>query len=87
MSFFSKIKSALSLFKEALLGSEQSFTTGSIDRAIFLLSVPMIVEMGMEALFAIVDVFYVSRLNDTNAIAVIGLTESMLTIIYSIAIG
>ncbi len=87
MSFFSKIKSALSLLKEALLGSEQSFTTGSIDRAIFLLSVPMIVEMGMEALFAIVDVFYVSRLNDTNAIAVIGLTESMLTIIYSIAIG
>jgi putative MATE family efflux protein len=87
MSFFTKIKSALSLFKEALLGSEQSFTTGSIDRAIFLLSVPMIVEMGMEALFAIVDVFYVSRLNDTNAIAVIGLTESMLTIIYSIAIG
>jgi len=87
MSFLTKIKSALSLLKEALLGSEQSFTTGSIDRAIFLLSVPMIVEMGMEALFAIVDVFYVSRLNDTNAIAVIGLTESMLTIIYSIAIG
>ncbi len=87
MSFFTKIKLALSLLKEALLGSEQSFTTGSIDRAIFLLSVPMIVEMGMEALFAIVDVFYVSRLNDTNAIAVIGLTESMLTIIYSIAIG
>lgn len=87
MSFLTKIKSALSLLKEALLGSEQSFTTGSIDRAIFLLSVPMIVEMGMEALFAIVDVFYVSMLNDTNAIAVIGLTESMLTIIYSIAIG
>jgi putative MATE family efflux protein len=87
MSFFSKIKSALSLFEEALLGSEQSFTTGSIDRAIFLLSVPMIIEMGMEALFAIIDVFYVSRLNDTNAIAVIGLTETMLTIIYSIAIG
>lgn len=87
MSFFTKIKSALSLLQEALLGSEQSFTTGSIDRAIFLLSVPMIVEMGMEAVFAIVDVFYVSRLNDTNAIAVIGLTESMLTIIYSIAIG
>lgn len=87
MSFFTKIKSAFSLLKEALLGSEQSFTTGSIDRAIFLLSVPMIVEMGMEALFAIIDVFYVSRLNDTNAIAVIGLTESMLTIIYSIAIG
>lgn len=87
MSFIAKSKSLFSLLKEALIGSEQSFTTGSIDRAIFLLSVPMIVEMGMEALFAIVDVFYVSRLNDTNAIAVIGLTESMLTIIYSVAIG
>ncbi len=82
-----KIKSYFKLLKEALLGSEQSFTTGSIDRAIFLLSVPMIVEMGMEALFAIVDVFFVSQLHDNNAIATIGLTESMLTIIYSIAIG
>lgn len=69
------------------MGSEQSFTTGSIDKAIFLLSVPMILEMGMEALFAIIDVFFVSQLNDNNAIATIGLTESMLTIIYSIAIG
>lgn len=87
MSLILKVKSFFKLLKEALLGSEESFTTGSIDRAIFLLSVPMIVEMGMEALFAIVDVFFVSQLHDNNAIATIGLTESMLTIIYSIAIG
>lgn len=87
MSILTKIKSFFRLFREAVMGSEQSFTTGSIDRAIFLLSVPMILEMGMEALFAIVDVFFVSQLNDNNAIATLGLTESMLTIIYSIAIG
>jgi putative MATE family efflux protein len=87
MSFYKKLTSFFRLFREAVMGSEQDFTTGSIDRAIFLLSVPMILEMGMEALFAIVDIFFVSRLNDNNAIATIGLTESMLTIIYSIAIG
>lgn len=87
MSFFTKTKLIFSLFREAVMGSEQSFTTGSIDKAIFLLSVPMIMEMGMEALFAIIDVFFVSQLHDNNAIATIGLTESMLTIIYSIAIG
>jgi len=75
------------LFREAINGSEQSFTTGSIDRAIFLLSVPMILEMVMESLFAVVDVFFVSQLHDNDAVATIGLTESMLTIIYSIAIG
>lgn len=87
MSILTKTKSFFRLFREAVMGSEQSFTTGSIDRAIFLLSVPMILEMGMEALFAIVDVFFVSQLHDNNAIATIGLTESILTIIYSIAIG
>jgi putative MATE family efflux protein len=87
MSFLKKSKSFFRLFKEAVSGSEQNFTQGSIDRAIFLLSIPMILEMGMEAVFAIVDVFFVSQLHNNDAIAVIGLTESMLTIIYSIAIG
>lgn len=87
MSILTKSKSIFNLFREAVMGSEQSFTTGSIDKAIFLLSVPMILEMGMEALFAIVDVYFVSQLHDNNAVATIGLTESMLTIIYSIAIG
>ncbi len=87
MKFFTKINSIFSLFKQAIRGGEQSFTEGSIDRAIFLLSVPMVLEMSMEALFAVVDVFFVSQLHDNDAVATIGLTESVLTLIYSIAIG
>ncbi len=82
-----KIKSFFALLKTAIRGEEENFTTGSIDRSIFLLSVPMILEMAMEALFAIVDVFFVSSLNDNNAVAVIGLTESVITLVYSVAIG
>ena len=59
----------------------------SIDKAIFFLSIPMILEMAMESLFAIVDVYFVSKLNDNNAVATIGLTESILTLIYSLAMG
>ncbi|MEM6842331.1 MAG: MATE family efflux transporter [Bacteroidota bacterium] len=70
----------------ALSGSETNFTSGSIRRAIFLLSVPMILEMVMESLFAVVDVFFVGKVG-TNAVATVGLTESVLTIIYSVAIG
>jgi len=82
-----KIKSIFSLFKQAISGSEQSFTQGSIDKAIFLLSVPMVIEMSMEAIFAVVDVFFVSKLGDNDAVATIGLTESVLTLVYSMAIG
>jgi putative MATE family efflux protein len=87
MSFITKSKSFFQLLRSALNGSEQNFTQGSIDRAIFLLSIPMILEMAMESLFAVVDVFFISRLHDNDAVATIGLTESMLTLIYSIAIG
>ncbi len=87
MSTQSNIKSFFSLFKQALKGEEQSYTTGSIDRAILLLSVPMILEMGMESIFAVVDAFYVSRLQDNDAIATVGLTESILTLIYSMGMG
>lgn len=80
------LKKTIALLREAVLGSEQDFTEGSIGRAIALLSVPMILEMMMESLFGIVNVFYVARLG-AEAIATVGLTESMLTIVFGIAIG
>lgn len=70
----------------AITGQEQEFTTGSIRRAIFMLSIPMILEMLMESIFALVDIFYVSRVS-VNAVATIGLTESVITLVYAVAIG
>lgn len=87
MSFSTKLNFFFRLLKQAVKGGEENFTEGSIDRAIFLLSVPMVLEMLMESLFAVVDIFFVSRLGDNDAIATIGLTESVLTIIYSLAMG
>jgi len=80
------LKQIISVLREAVGGSSQNFTEGSINRAIVVLSVPMILEMMMESLFGIVNVFYVARLG-AAAIATVGLTESMLTIIFGIAIG
>ena len=70
----------------ALSGKETEFTSGSIRRAIFMLSVPMILEMMMESIFAIVDIAYVSQVS-VNAVATIGLTESVVTLVYAVAIG
>jgi len=72
--------------REALRGSRQDFTEVPIRRAILLLAVPMILEMSMESLFAIVDIFWVSRLG-AEAVATVGLTEAMLTLIYTVAMG
>lgn len=80
-------ESFFSLLKQAILGTELNFTEGSIKRAIFLLSVPMIIEMGMESVFAVVDIYFVSRLHDNSAVTAVGLTELSLTIIYSVAMG
>lgn len=76
----------ISLFRQAVQGKEQDYTTGSIDKAIFLLAVPMILEMAMESLFAVVDAYFVST-QGKHAIATVGLTELVLTLVYTIAIG
>jgi putative MATE family efflux protein len=76
----------VNLVRQSLNGEEQDYTQGSIRRAVFLLAIPMILELSLESVFALVDMFFVSKLGQ-NAIATVGLTESFITIIYSIAIG
>jgi putative MATE family efflux protein len=71
---------------EALRGSHRDFTQGSVARAIVLLAVPMVLEMALESVFAIVDIFFVGRLGPT-AVSTIGLTESMISIIYAVDLG
>jgi hypothetical protein len=75
-----------SVLREAVVGSGRDFTQGSLGIAIFILAVPMIIEMMAESLFAIVDIFFVSRLG-SGAVAVVSITESMMYLIYSVAIG
>jgi putative MATE family efflux protein len=79
-------ESIFTLFGKAIRGKQHDFTSGSIRRAVFMLSVPMILEMLMESVFAIVDIAYVSMVS-VNAIATVGLTESVLTLVYAVAIG
>lgn len=80
------IKSFFGLLKEAIAGKDIDFTEISINKAIFLLAVPMILEMCMESVFALVDIAFVSQVS-TNAVATIGLTEAVITLVYAVAIG
>ena len=82
----SRIRVFLSDVIEAVSGTEQDFTEGKLSRAILLLSIPAVLEMIMESIFVVVDIFFVSKLG-ADAVATVGITESMITIVYAISIG
>src|SRR5437762_13345377 len=81
-----KLSLFFSLIKQSIRGTEHDYTQGSIKIAIILLAIPMILELSLESVFAVVDIFFVSKLG-SNAIQTVGLTESVITIVYSLAIG
>jgi putative MATE family efflux protein len=80
------MKNFFSLVKRALKGEHHDYTKGPISEAVILLAVPMILELSLESVFAVVDMFFVSGLGQ-NAIATVGLTESVVTLVYSVGIG
>ena len=80
------LPSLWSSVREALRGSHQDFTAGSLNRAILLLAIPMVLEMVLESLFAVVDVFWVGRLG-SDAVATVGLTESLLSLVFAVGLG
>ena len=83
-----KFKHFIQLVRQSLRGDEHDYTSGSIRQAIVLLAIPMILELSLESVFAVVDMYFVGHMaNAEVAVATVGLTESMITIIYSIAIG
>ncbi len=86
MSSQPSIKKVFSVIRMSLNGEQRDYTQGSLSKAIFLLAVPMILELSLESIFAVVDIFFVSKLGP-HAIATVGLTESVLSLVYAIAIG
>lgn len=85
-STFYNVYSGINLIRHALLGKENNYTTGTINRSIVLLSVPMVAELFMESLFVCVNLFFVSKLG-AKAISIAGATTSVITLCYSVAIG
>jgi putative MATE family efflux protein len=82
------IQTIVSFISQAIKGENTDYTSGSIRRAVLLLAIPMILEMCMESVFALVDIFFVGHLpNSTHTVQTVGLTESVITIVYSLAIG
>ena len=81
-----RISSFFSIVRQSLNGEMQDYTQGNIRKAVILLAIPMMLEMIMESVFALVDIYFVSHLGK-HATSVVGLTESMITIVYSLAIG
>ena len=81
-----KFKNAIKIIGQAIRGDETDYTTGNMNKAIVLLAIPMILELSLESVFAVVDMFFVGKLGP-SAIATVGLTEAVVTLIYSVAIG
>ena len=81
-----RLSNIFSLMKQSLNGELLDYTQGSIRKAVILLAIPMMLEMSMESVFAVVDIYFVSHLGK-HAVSTVGLTESVITIIYSLAIG
>lgn len=87
-TYTNKLSHFFALLKQSLRGDEHDYTEGSIRKAIILLAIPMILELLLESLFAVVDLYFVGHLpNSQNALTTVGLTESVITIVYSIAMG
>jgi len=81
------MKKYIQLFIEAVKGGEQTYTEGSVRKALFMLAIPVILEMAMESLFAIVDAYFIGQIGSANALATIGITDSFLFVVFSLAMG
>jgi putative MATE family efflux protein len=82
----SQFKRIINIIRTSLNGEQRDYTQGNLSKAIFLLAIPMILELSLESVFAVVDIFFVSKLGQ-HAIATVGLTESVISLVYSVAIG